>query len=222
MVSSCIARYPARPILPPRRSACRCARRLMESCRMPAASAARRLTFPRCSWLVLPLLGGLLLLAGCGPQTNTFAPYCPAPKRLGDAAQITIYRPGAAGQDITDLVLQGTIIDVSGTCKDGDGKKSVQADASVTFRFVRGPAMQGRSVDVPYLVTITLGDEIREQEALRMNVNFPSNIDTVTLASEPIHMVFPVTKTTNAASYTIWAAFRLTPEQLEYNRQRGQ
>jgi hypothetical protein len=52
-------------------------------------------------------------------------------------------------------------------------------------------------------------------------VSFPSNIDTVTVVSEPVHMVFPVTKTTNAASYTIWAFFRLTPEQLEYNRQHG-
>jgi hypothetical protein len=189
---------------------------------MPAASAARRLTTPSWAWLALPLLVGLLLLAGCGPETNTFAPYCPAPKRLGDASQVTIYRPGAAGQDITDLVLQGSIVDVSGVCKDGDGKKSVQADTSVTFRFVRGPAMAGRSIDVPYLITVTLGDQIREQATFRMNVIFPSNVDTVTLASDPIHMVFPVTKTTNAASYTIWAAFRLTPEQLEYNRQRGQ
>jgi len=189
---------------------------------MPAASAARRLTPPSWTLLVLPLLAGLLMLAGCGPQTNTFAPYCPAPKRLGDASQITIYRPGATGQDITDLVLQGAIVDLSGTCKDGDGKKSVQADASVTFRFVRGPAMAGRSIGVPYLFTVTLGDEIREQATFHINVTFPSNVDTVTLATDPIHMVFPVTKTTNAASYTIWAAFRLTPEQLEYNRMRGQ
>jgi ABC-type sulfate transport system substrate-binding protein len=55
-----------------------------------------------------------------------------------------------------------------------------------------------------------------------MQVGFPSNIDTVTLTSDPVHMVFPVTKTTNAASYTVWAAFRLTPEQLEYNRQHRQ
>jgi hypothetical protein len=182
---------------------------------MPTAIAALR---PR--RLALPLLAGLLLLGGCGPKANTFAPYCPAPKRLTDASQITLYRPGAVGQDITDLVLQGSIVDLSGTCKDGD-KNTVQADASVAFRFVRGPAMAGRSIDVPYLITLTLGDEIREQAVFRMTVAFPSNVDTVTLVSDPVHMVFPVTKTTNAASYAIWAAFRLTPEQLEYNRQHG-
>jgi hypothetical protein len=168
------------------------------------------------------LLAGLLLLAGCGPKSNTFAPYCPAARRLPDAYQLTIYRPGAAGQDITDLVLQGTIIDVSGVCKDGDAKNTVQADTSVTFRFVRGPAMAGRSVTVPYLLTVALGDQIRDQAAFAMQVGFPSNVDTVTLTSDPVHMVFPITKTTTAASYTIWGAFRVTPEQLEYNRQHGQ
>jgi hypothetical protein len=91
----------------------------------------------------------------------------------------------------------------------------------VSFRFTRGPVMPGQGIIVPYLVTITLGDAIREQQAFRIQVAFPSNISTVTLTADPIHMVFPVTKTTNAASYTIWAAFQLTPEQLEYNRQRG-
>jgi hypothetical protein len=125
--------------------------------------AAVRLKSPRRAWLAAPLpagllLAGLLLLAGCGPKSNTFAPYCPAARRLPDAYQLTIYRPGAAGQDITDLVLQGTIIDVSGVCKDGDAKNTVQADTSVTFRFVRGPAMAGRSVTVPYLRSGRLRD----------------------------------------------------------------
>jgi hypothetical protein len=185
---------------------------------MPTASAARHPPASVWAWL-----GLVLLLAGCGPPSNTFAPYCPAPKRLTDAAQLTLYRPGATGQDITDLVLQGQIIDLSGSCQDGDDdkKKTVQADAAVTFRFVRGPAMEGRAIDVPYLVTITMGDDIREQAHYRLHVTFPSNVDTVTLVSDPVHMVFPVNKTTNAASYTIWAAFQLTPEQLEYNRQHG-
>ena len=183
---------------------------------MPAATATRRLR------IAVPLLAALLpLLAGCGPKANTFAPYCPTPRRLTDAAQITLYRPGATSRDITDMILQGSIVDVSGVCRDGDSPSSVQADAAVTFRFARGPAMAGRTITVPYLVTVALGDDIREQAAYRLQVSFPPNVDTVTVTSEPVHMVFPVTKTTNAASYTIWAAFQLTPDQLEDNRQRG-
>jgi hypothetical protein len=178
--------------------------------------AARRLLS-----LSLPCLALALLLAGCGPKPNTFAPYCPVPKRLTDAAQISLYRPGGSGQEITDMILQGTIVDVSGVCQDGDDKDTVQADASVTFRFQRGPAMQGNTIEVPYAVAVAMGDNIRQQAFYRFRVTFPSNIDTVTVVSEPVHMVFPVTKTTNASSYTIWAFFRLTPEQLEYNRQHG-
>ncbi len=188
---------------------------------MPAGRLARSLPSRLWPWLAPPLLAWLLALGDCTPSANTFAPYCPTPKRLTDAAQVTLYRPGAAGQDITDMVLQGSILDVSGACQDGDTKATVQADAAVTFRFARGPAMQGRAIDVPYLITITLGDAIREQQAYRLHVVFPSNVDTVTLVSDPVHMVFPVTKTTNAASYEIWAAFQLTEQQLDYNRQRG-
>lgn len=196
---------------------------------MHAATAARRPPSYRRAWLAAPLLAGVLLLGSCGPKPNTFAPYCPTPRRLSDASQVTIYRAGApggaAGQDITDMILQGEIVDVSGVCRDGDtddNRKTVQADVSLTFRFIRGPAMAGRTYDVPYLVTVSLGNTIRDQAAYRLQVTFPSNVDTVTLVSNPVHMVFPITKTTTAASYTIWAAFRLTPEQLQYNRQHGQ
>jgi hypothetical protein len=193
---------------------------------MPPASLVRRLSSParswiRWSWLALPLLGATLLLADCGPKPNTFAPYCPTPRRLTDAARIALYRPGSSGRDITDLVLEGTITDVSGVCKDGDDKNTVQVDAAVTFQVTRGPAMQGNTVDVPYVVAVALGEDIKQEAAFRLRVTFPSNIGTVNLVSDPVHMVFPVTKTTNASSYTIWAFFRLTPEQLELNRQRG-
>jgi hypothetical protein len=118
-------------------------------------------------------------------------------------------------------VLEGTITDVSGVCKDGDDRNTVQVDAAVSFQVTRGPAMQGNTVDVPYVVAVALGEDIKQEAAFRLRVNFPSNIGTVNLVSDPIHMVFPVTKTTNASSYTIWAFFRLTPEQLESNRQHG-
>jgi hypothetical protein len=173
----------------------------------------------------VPLLAALLLLSDCGPSANTFAPQCPVPRRPADLAQLTLYRPGATGQDITEMVLQGSIVDISGTCQPGDDKgdrKTVQADTTVTFRFVRGPAMQGNQIDVPFSVAVAMGDDIRDEARYQMRVTFPSNIDTVTLASDPVHMVFPVTKTTNAASYTIWAFFQLTPQQVEYNRMRGQ
>jgi hypothetical protein len=161
------------------------------------------------------------MLGGCAPKANTFAPYCPSAKRLPDASQVSVFRPGAVGSDITDMVLQGRIVNLSGSCKNGDDLNTVAVDAATTFVFTRGPAMQGRVIDVPFLFTVSRDEDIREQETLVMRVSFPSNVDTVTLTSEPIHMVFPVSKTTSAASYSIWAAFQLTPEQLERNRQQG-
>ncbi|MBS0561331.1 MAG: hypothetical protein JSR21_14890 [Proteobacteria bacterium] len=167
-----------------------------------------------------PLLAVALALAACAPKTNTFAPYCPTTARLPDAQTLTLYRPGG-GKDVTDLVLQGEIVNVGGVCKDGDDPNTVAVDTSVTFRFIRGPAMQDRFMDIPFLFTVTRGQDILEQARFRMRASFPSNIDSVTLTSDPIHLVFPVTKNSNAASYSVWATFQLTPEELEQNRLRG-
>ena len=187
---------------------------------MPARRVAPSLPPGRWRWLAVPLLATLLAVSGCGPKSNTFAPYCPATARLPDAQRLTLYRPGG-GQDVTDLILQGEIVDVTGTCTNGDADNTVAVDVVVTFRFNRGPAMQTRAMDVPYLFTVSRGDTIMEQARFGMRASFPPNIDTIALSSDPIHLVFPVTKTTNAASYSVWATFQLTPEQLEQNRQRA-
>ena len=47
-----------------------------------------------------------------------------------------------------------------------------------------------------------------------MPVVFPPNVDQVTLSSQVVHMVFPVSNTVTGASYTVLAGFQLTPEEL--------
>ena len=39
--------------------------------------------------------------------------------------------------------------------------------------------------------------------------------------SDDISMVFPVSAAESAAAYTIYVGFRLTPEQLQYNRRNA-
>src|SRR6187397_768886 len=81
------------------------------------ATPLSRLLWRGSAILFAPLLAGL---AGCGGgDLNAFPPACPRAAILGDAADLTRYRPehaGQGGQDLTDMVFDGRITGVSGKC----------------------------------------------------------------------------------------------------------
>ena len=46
-------------------------------------------------------------------------------------------------------------------------------------------------------------------------------MDRVTVSGQDVTMNFPVTPQKSAAAYKIYVGFRLTPEELAFNRRRG-
>jgi hypothetical protein len=165
-------------------------------------------------------------LGSCGPARNQFAPPCPQATILGDASDITLYRPSDASgphRDLTDLALNGRIVWIQGSCKEGDRRNQLAVTASIGIELTRGPAMQGRDAVVPIFVAVVdSGDTILDKRTYLMSANFPPNIDRVTLTPGQANLVLPVTPTKSGAAYTIVAGFQLTPEQLNENlRNRG-
>ncbi len=169
------------------------------------------------------LAGLLILLAGCGPGKDQFAPVCPRADLLWQAANISRYRDESASatQDIRDLVLSGRIVAIPAKCQPGDSAKQLAADVGVTLQFVRGPAMQGREVDVPFFVAATEGGNILDKHVYQTHIVFPPNVDQVTWTSDPVHMVFPISPTKSGAAYTVLAGFQLTEQELTFNRRHG-
>jgi hypothetical protein len=171
--------------------------------------------------LGLPMLGLLFGLSGCNqPRRDEFAPACPRPALAPGASDITRYREGSNGHDITDLVLEGRITGVNGDCSAGD-RGHLAANTTVVFQFSRGPGMQGRTATVPFFVAVSEGDDIRDKQIYSAQVSFPPNVDQTTLSTPPIAMSFPIASGKSGASYTIWAGFQLTEDELSVNRQRG-
>jgi hypothetical protein len=168
------------------------------------------------------LIAALLpLLADCGPARNQFAPACPRPSFLADAADLDFYRPGNApggAHDLTDLVLHGRIVGVNGNCREGDRKDQLATAVNIGVELTRGPAMQGRETDVPVFIAVTDGDTILDKRVYLMHVAFPSNVDRVTLGTGEIDLVLPVSPTRSGAAYAILAGFQLTPDQLAQSR----
>jgi hypothetical protein len=164
----------------------------------------------------------LAALGGCGGHdANTFAPACPRPAILADAADIIRYKPGAQGQDLTDMVLSGRVVGVSGECSPGDTATELKVKVQVSLELSRGPAATGPQDDVPFFVAVIEGDNILDKKSYAMHVAFPSNVDKVRLASDPIDLVLPVSADKSGVAYTVAAGFQLTPEELARNRTHG-
>jgi hypothetical protein len=169
--------------------------------------------------LFVPLAAALLpLLAGCGPARNEFAPACPRPAILADAADLDIYRSGASARDITDLVLHARVVGVNGNCREGDTKTQLATVVNVVVELTRGPAMAGRETDVPVFVAVTEGDTILDKHVYLMHATFPSNVDRITLGTGEIDLVLPISATKSGAAYTILGGFQLTPDQAAQSR----
>jgi hypothetical protein len=171
---------------------------------------------PPASRLCLPLL--LLPLFGCGPGRNEFAPVCPNVRLIPALADLTRYAGPGPGHDVTDLIVQGRVISVHGSCTAGDDKSVLPAKVQIAISVQRGPAMRGREADLPVFLAVTEGDTVRDKQVFPVHVVFPPNVDRLTMSSPDIDMGLPVTPSVTGASYGIIAGFQLTPEELANNR----
>jgi hypothetical protein len=159
-----------------------------------------------------------LLLLGCGPGRNEFAPPCPAPVLLPTVADLTRYSPTATTHDLTQLVVQARIESLNGSCKAGDDASTIDTTVRIGLSIQRGPAMQGRDVDLPVFLAVTLGNDVRTKQIFPVHITFPPNVDHLAITSADIALTIPVSDKVTGASYGLIAGFQLTPDELAANR----
>ena len=180
---------------------------------------ARLRNLPRLAAL-LPLAGALFLAACTGPKPTQFAPSCPNVKIRADAADITRYRPGAPGRDLTDLVLDGRITGFRGGCERED-RNTVKTVLDIDMVLARGPATRGRLLTAPFFVAVVDGTRILDKQVYPIRVELGENQDQARVSSGEIVMMVPVSRDKSAASYDILVGFQLEQDELETNRRRG-
>ena len=162
-----------------------------------------------------------LALLGCNNTRPTeFAPSCPRIAVRADAADITRYRPGSSGRDLTDLVLDGRINGFKGGCVRED-VKTVKTVLTVDLVLARGPATQGRVLSAAYFVAVLDGGQIRDKQVYPLRVELGENQDQVRITGQEITLLTPVNKEKSAAAYDVVIGFQLNPEEIETNRRRG-
>ena len=165
------------------------------------------------------LLGAAAASLGACARPDAFAPACPQLALLPDAADLT--RFAGSGRDTTDLVLEAHLTAVPATCHWADDRhKQVEAKVQVAMSLSRGPAMPGRAADVAYFAATAEGNDIFDKQVFAARADFPANTDRLSVISQEISMLFPVSADKSAAAYKIWVGFQLTPEELAINRSR--
>lgn len=185
----------------------------------PESPPARRRRSSRLLAAV-PLAG----LTGCGGSvTNTFPPACPKAGILADAADLTRFRQngaGAQGRDLTDMVLDGRMTGVSGTCSQAS-RRELAVAVTVSMQLTRGPAAKGPPNDVPFFVAVSEGGRVLDKQVFRVQPRFAANADTLRLTSDEVRLTLPVGTERTGADYDLVVGFQLSPDELAQNRRRG-
>lgn len=172
----------------------------------------------------------LLALAGCGggssaprdPLAGQLAP-CPRIAILAPGADLTRYRPGAP-QDLTGMTTDARIAGFDAVC-DYAGRDRQALEVRITPRFEaeRGPAAEGRAVDLPWFVALTdVGDRnLLARESYATRITFPANAPRASASGPTARLTLPLGEGRRASDYLVRISFQLTPQELELNRRRG-
>ena len=177
--------------------------------RIPRA-ATRQVRAPVLLALVLASLAG-----ACGAKDTEFPPACPGLALVPAAGDLV--RFNGRGQDVVDLVTRARIIKVPAKCetvKTGTILATLHIEADVT----RGPASPAATVPIGYFIALMEGNNVLQEQDFSFSATFPPNVDRTSVRGDDIELQLPVSKTKSAAAYQIYVAFRLTPEELAYNR----
>jgi hypothetical protein len=160
----------------------------------------------------------VVALAGCGgPDPDRFAPACPVPSIPRDLGDLHLFR--GTGRDITDVILDGRITGIQGSCT-RDTAAVVVTTINVGMVLTRGPANTSRTADISYFVAVSDGDTILDKRIYTLRAEFPPNTERLRLDGDQIDLRLPITAQKTAAAYRISVGFQLTPAQVEINRTR--
>jgi hypothetical protein len=162
--------------------------------------------------LAFVALGALAGCAGAPPPVTN----CPNVAVLEQGSTVTEFLPGR--EDVAAEIAQAKITGVAGSCT-LEKKRKRAAVLTVAFQAgfsaVSGPANTGQTLVLPYLVSLSQGDQLLATYYGNIALNFDGNASTATATTKVLTLKFP--DTADTAATDVLVSFHLTPEQLAYN-----
>jgi len=163
-------------------------------------------------------LAAVLALGACGSEVTRTAP-CPRITLLRDGADLTRFRAGA-GQDLSVMTADARLAGFNARCDFADRGRSVAVDITPRFAVEQGPAGTTASVDLPWFVAVSDDRDTRilDQLDTTTRATFPANQSRAVTVGEAVRLTLPAAE---IETFNVRISFRLTPEELAYNRRRG-
>lgn len=168
-----------------------------------------------------------LALSSCSIlNKNTPILPCPKTKVLSDASSFTRFRDGP-GRDLSDITFEGQIAKTISSCEYSIDKDSGNGTLSVTmnvvFNAIRGPAAKKNNVPFNYFVAVTdTSKKILSKNTFRMDLTFPANVSRLKRQDKKIILNIPLGPKDDGSEFILFAGFRLSGEELKFNRSNGQ
>ena len=162
-----------------------------------------------------------MTLAACGSEDKSLGVViCPQAYMVKDATRSTEYAPGG-GRDLIDIRYNAEIVDIQWACIYQPENNFVDVEVLFFVRALRGPASEEPSTTFPYFVAVADPQGvILAKEVFGIDIGFPGNsLEIGHIETVRQRIRFP--SIANAASYTIFIGFQLTPEQLLEARAHG-
>ena len=183
------------------------------------------MTFPGTAAAIPGRAAAILLLAvaACTVfQEEEPPPPCPRISILGDAATLTKFRPGP-GRDLTDVLYEGVVSGVTGSCAYASaGKRANRAlsmKVSLVIEAARGPANRDGRAAFPYFVGITDSSRnVLNKQRFNITVVFPGNRTRLVVTDTPVVLEIPMKAGQSWQDFDIFVGFQLSRAELEYNR----
>lgn len=169
-------------------------------------------------------MGAALALAAACSGSEDLAPIaCPRPSIPADAADLTRHRPGPV-RDLTTLEFDARLNGLSGGCRVGRRAESIDLQITPSFVVDRGPAAQGRAVEIPWTVAVldeASNEPLGRPQRFRTTVVFGPNETRASVEGQSVTVSLPVTGGRRATDYRVLVFLQLTEEELAMNRRRG-
>jgi hypothetical protein len=151
---------------------------------------------------------------------------CPKSWVIADALYLVKFQDGNR-KDLTDVDYEGEIGGIELGCTTSVDKKtkvgSMDIEVSILVNATRGPANRDRKGRYDYFVSVTDSDrKVLYREAFVLSVEFPGNKTKLQIRTDPVVLSIPIEAGKSSGYYKIFTGFKLTHEQLEFNRKRMQ
>ena len=149
---------------------------------------------------------------------------CPNYWVVADATSVVKFRDGP-GRDLTDVNYEGEIVAVQLGCISNINRKTrtgtMIVDVTVRFDAARGPANRDRKARFDYFIRILDPNrKILKGEDLGIVIDFPGNKTRLQFRSQPLVFELPITSKWPRSYYRIFAGFKLTRDELDFNRKK--